>query len=52
MAHARWAFALHLAGGWNSDVMAGVGADISGHAVTVRIEASTAETQDKDGLRT
>jgi hypothetical protein len=33
---------LHLAGGWNSDVMAGVEAEILGHVVTVGIEASMA----------
>ena len=32
----------HLAGGWNPDVMAGVEANILGHVVTVRIEASMA----------
>lgn len=47
MAHALCASSfLHLSGTWNSDVMAGVEADISGHVVTVRIEASVAEQQD------
>lgn len=47
MAHALCASAfLHLAGAWNSDVMAGAEADISGHVVTVKIEASMAEQQD------
>lgn len=51
MAHTPYAFCLHRAGRWSSDMMTGVGADISGHVVTVRIEASMAERHDKEGLK-
>lgn len=52
MAHAFRAFRLHRAGGWNSDLMAGVGADMSGQGVTMTIGATMAERQDQEGRRT